>query len=228
MLPISAVLVLVFVRPPVWAQVPTDVLPPVSNANQPAVAAAVPGLLDDSAVDAAIAIGQGRGAGFIGTPTCWAHTAFMDFSAMNGGYDVAVVGPMGRVALAAQDAKKKYLPFARGNVTDDMRRMTLSVAIDPQPPSFTSGVWHHSAPATHVVVKLKGREDVVAQPLNVQLVDRSWNNAFGATFTSRGAVATFPAAAFMLMPPGDIDIVVITDYGERRCKIGKKERANIR
>jgi len=202
----------------------TGVLPPVANANANAAAIG----LTDRDVDMAIAAGQRSGGG--GGSYCMATSAFMDFSAANGSYNVLTVGPLGRIAYAAAEAKKKYLPYTRANVTPDLRQPAVSVFVEPNPPEFTGGTWHQSAPVKHVVLKLKGRADdaAVIQPISIQLVDRSWNNSFGATFTSQGAVANFDWSSFQQLPAGDVDVVVITDAGERRCKIGKKDRANLR
>lgn len=41
------------------------------------------------------------------------------------------------------------------------------------------------------------------------------------------AVAVFHLNQVKELPPGDVDIVLVTEAGERRCKIGTKDRAKL-
>jgi hypothetical protein len=65
---------------------------------------------------------------------------------------------------------------------------------------------------------------VVLQPSNVTTEQVEWANLLGGKVISNKAYATFPLEAAKGLPPGEVDIVVVTEAGERRCKIGNKDR----
>ena len=68
----------------------------------------------------------------------------------------------------------------------------------------------------------------VLQPETLETFPESWSNAMGGKWEGQGATAVFDLAAFKAMPGDEIDIVVVTAAGERRCKIGRKDRAALR
>jgi hypothetical protein len=164
--------------------------------------------------------------------TCVATSGFLDLGPENGGFAVIVEGPVGRIMRLAAEAKKKYQPFTIDNVDDEVLAANLFVVASPNGPSFTGGSWHRTAPADHLVLKRKGAKGDdpadVLQPANLETFPESWTNAMGGKWDGQGVTATFDLAAFKAMPGDEIDIVVITSAGERRCKIGKKDRAALR
>jgi hypothetical protein len=182
--------------------------------------------LSDEQLAEAIRLGQQKKAP---AHECTATAPVSQFmNSDNGSFDIFVMGPIGRVAFAAQQAKAKYLSFTLENVTDQMRTLDMAVVATPQPPEIVGGTWHRTAAATHVVLKHKKHQDIVMQPSSLELTRHEWGNAVGGKFDGQGATAVFNAAAFHALPPGDVDVVVVTDGGERRCKIGSKDRLKLR
>lgn len=177
----------------------------------------------DAQLQEAIKIGQtGKSRRLVSS--CVATSAFMDLSQWNGSYDVAILNGLGRVASLAEEAKQKYLGFPLSNVDDELRTPAIYLIAAPHKPKFTSGKWHLTAPSSHAVLKSKDNEDQVLQPEKFTTSPVSWSNAFGAEFQGTQVVAQFSFDGFGAFPKGDVDIVLITDAGERRCKVGQKDR----
>lgn len=162
---------------------------------------------------------------------CSATGAFLDLTEMNGGFYVVLEGPIGRIMRLAGEAKKKYQPFTAEQVTKELQAPTLWLLAEPYPPKFASG-WHRTPAAEHVLLKRKGASGDspadVLQPATRDLVPTSWTNALGGKWDGQGITATFDLAAFKALPGDETDIVIVTPVGERRCKIGKKDRAALR
>ena len=110
-----------------------------------------------------------------------------------------------RIALLSAEARRLYKPYPASHVPENLR--TLAVYVEAIPHDARSPV------IEHVVLKAKNRNNVV-QPNNVKNEDG-------------GAFARFPVAGTRDLPAGDIDVVVITKGGERRCKLGAKDRARL-
>lgn len=165
------------------------------------------------------------------TSSCLATSGFMDFGEMNGPFDVYVEGPYGRIMRLAREAKKKYLAFTIETVTDEQRATVVTITITPAAPTLSQNKWHRTAAADHVVLKTKppkGAEAVVLQPANIEHFPTEWSNAVGGKWQGQGAVATFDFDAVKGFPHPEFDVVVITAEGERRCKVGKKDRDALR
>ncbi len=180
-------------------------------------------------VDAAISAGL---AGKSLSSQCYATSGLMDFGEFNGGFTVVIEGPVGRIMRLALAAKKKYQPFTAADVTDEMLSRTLWLVAEPNKPTFSSGVWHRAANAEHIVLKRKGAKGDnptdVLQAESMEPYPVSWSNAMGGKWEGQGITAKFSIEAFQKMPGDEVDIVVVTPAGERRCKIGKKDRAALR
>lgn len=194
---------------------------------------AVPSLaqsLTPAEIDAAIKAGL---AGKKLSAECGARGGMMSaFDPLGGFFDVYVEGPVGRIMRTAGEAKKKYQPFTEADVTEEMLAPTLSLVATPQAPTFSGGSWTRTAPADHVVLKRKDAKGDnpadVLQPTSHEFLPATWSNAIGGKWECQGIAATFDLAAFKAMSGDEIDIVVVTGAGERRCKIGKKDRIALR
>lgn len=190
------------------------------------VVATQTGTLSPADIDAAIKAGPASKL-LLGS-SCLAIPAFSDFGPKQGGFNAIALGPFGRIMRAARDAKTKYLPFAATDVTDDMKAPTLLVEVTPRAPSGNT----ITAIATHLVLKSKppkNEQPIVLQPLSIHLDPTSWNNTkSGAHIDGQGVTATFDLAAFKAIPHEEVDIVVITPSGERRCKIGADDKRGIK
>jgi len=145
-----------------------------------------------------------------------------------GAYTVTASGAEGRIAFLAADAKRLYKPFGLSDVPPQLRdRSMLFVTVTPHAPKKSSSSYDVPSPIERVVLKSKADPNKVVQPENIELSPLEWGNLMGGKVQGNSAVATFPHSVTKELPPGDIDIVVITEAGERRCKIGTKDRAKI-
>lgn len=163
---------------------------------------------------------------------CGATGPFLDFGDQSGGFSVIIEGPVGRIMRQAAEAKKKYQPFTAADVSDDTLAPTLFLVAVPNGPFFDSSGWHRTPAAEHVLLKRKGAKGDspadVLQPTAHEFVPTSWTNAMGGKWDGQGITASFELDAFRAMPGDEIDIVIVTPVGERRCKIGKKDRAALK
>lgn len=146
----------------------------------------------------------------------------------NGTYAVVVSANAGRIASLAANAKRMYKKFALADVTDDLRVPTIFVAVEPDKPSTSGNVMSVAAEIEHVVLKTKAKIEAVVQPLNVEKEVVEFANLLGGKVESTRAIATFDYATVKELPAGaDFDVVVITPHGERRCKVGAKDRVKL-
>ena len=93
--------------------------------------------------------------------------------------------------------------------------------IEPQEDSAAvDGTIDLAASISHVVIRPEDREEGVVQPLTFETEPVEFSNLFGAQFTSTRALATFPAeAAPVASEDRDLEVVVITPAGERKCNV---------
>lgn len=166
---------------------------------------------------------------------CVAHTGFGESLAANlaggvqsdGGYRVTVSGNEGRIAFMAMEAKRLYKKFTLANVTDDMRQPAFVVQVEPIKPSSSGKTISVAAPIDHIVLKSKVKGDATVQPETVDREPVEWSNLLGGKIEANRAVATFDLGAVKELPAGDFDVVVISTAGERRCKVGAKDRQKL-
>jgi hypothetical protein len=103
-------------------------------------------------------------------------------------YYVTLTGPVGRVALAAFEAKKKYLPFVLSDVTAEMISTTLVVRAELA--LAGAGVKH--------IVFLTGKkgQEVALQPLSTEPLPQKFTNSVGGNQEANGMKAVFDTTAF--------------------------------
>ena len=146
------------------------------------------------------------------------------------GFDVAVSRGAGRIAAMAAEAKRLYKPFAVSDVPDGIRSgENAYVVVVPAAPRNSTNPTKVSVSSLieRVVLKSKSVESAVVQPIDFASEPVSWGNLMGATVEGNRAYATFSTASIRELPPGDFDVVVITKHGERRCKVGQKDRQRL-
>jgi hypothetical protein len=160
-------------------------------------------------IDAAIEAGQTGKADQL-VSRCHATAGFLDrieldenFHPKAEHFHVAFYLTPWRIALLSADAKRLYKPYQRSQVPQMWR--TLGAYVEAYPHDSRSPDIEH--------VVLKARNNVV-QPEGVKNQDE-------------GVFVRFPLAGTRELPSGDFDIVLITKAGERRCKVGAKDRARI-
>jgi hypothetical protein len=127
----------------------------------------------------------------------------------------------------AASAKRLYKKFTPENMTDDLRTPSVFVSVEPNDPPRGQNEIAVPAPIERVVLKSKSKTEAVAQPTKIDTEQVAFSNLLGAKLDASRAVAVFDIASVRELPAGDIDVVVITAAGERRCKIGTKDRARL-
>jgi hypothetical protein len=191
--------------------------------------------LDDTAVEAAIRAGEARRFGGL-ISSCVAGTGFGEgFSAQlaggvqpTGSYDVTLTGAAGRIATEAAHAKRLYRSFGVDDATAEMRDASaIFVIATPRAPQRSQNTYDVASPIQHIVLKARTSTDRVAQPLEMEIEPVEWGNLMGATVRGTSAVATFAAADVRALPPGDVEIVLVTEAGERRCRIRARDRSRV-
>lgn len=144
----------------------------------------------------------------------------------HGSYQVSLGTNVGRVAFLAAEAKKKYMPYTKADVPEDLLKPSVHVWVEPnEPVKFQKNVFWAS-PIKHIVLKSKAKDDAVVQPDKVETVPVEWTILVGK-FTGNKAYVIFPIDAVKALPAGDVDIVLITEAGERRCKVGQGDRRKL-
>jgi len=190
--------------------------------------------VSESEVLAAIQAGENKKMEAL-VSTCVAGPGFgEDFAAglagglqHNGSYSVTVSTNAGRIAYMAASAKRLYKKFTPDNMTDELRTPSVFVNVEPNKPPRGRNEVSVPAPIQHVVLKSKAKPEAVAQPTKLDTEQVAFSNLLGATLDASRAVAIFDLVAVRELPAGDVDVVIVTAAGERRCKIGGKDRARL-
>ncbi len=184
--------------------------------------------LSDAEVEVAIA------AGLRAQPkpiACYADVRFAeaistDFSR---GYSLFLRGPVINIGILAAEAKQKYVKFAKDDVTGYMKLRALTVLVQPHAPEFSNKRWQRAAPATHLVVRIpapnKQAEPTIIEPVKVKAFPVHFSG-FREEFDSQGVAAIFDLGE--IPDQQDIEFVVITEHGERDCRLSKNDRARVR
>jgi hypothetical protein len=130
------------------------------------------------------------------------------------------------VAFLAAEAKTKYLPYTKADVPEDLLKPAVHVWIEPNEPIKFQKNLLWASPIKHVVLKSKEKGDAVVQPDKLETEPVEWTNIAGK-FTGNRATVIFPMDAVKALPQGDFDIVLITEAGERRCKVRQGDRKRL-
>lgn len=144
-----------------------------------------------------------------------------------GGFQVVLSTNSGRIAYMAQRAKRLYKKISLDEVQEDLRAPAVLVTVEPIDPSRSSNTIFVPAPIEHIVLKSKAKGEDVAQPTSVEKEPVEWSNLMGGKIEANRAVAYFDYSAVKELPPGEFDIVIITTAGERKCKVGLKDRQKL-
>lgn len=193
--------------------------------------------LNDAAVEAAIKAATAKKYAWDipGTAFCSAGVGFGgNFAASmaggvqpTGNYSVLLARAAGRVGFAAQQAKRLYKKFGPADVTQDLRDdSVVSVILEPNKPTLRQNTYDVASPLEHMVIRTKGTPTAL-QPTGFAITPVEWGNLMGGRVQGTNATATFPLGAVRELPPGDLEIVLVTQAGERKCKISAKDRAKV-
>jgi hypothetical protein len=80
---------------------------------------------------------------------------------------------------------------------------------------------------SHVVLKASSKDGPAVQPGNLVVTPVPWTRGGSSVQSTRGD-ATFAIDAVTALPAGEFSIIVITEAGERKCKVDKKSRTRLR
>jgi hypothetical protein len=195
--------------------------------------AAVAQPLDEAAIVAAMRAGEARKYGHLvseclAIPGFGSHLAAEGLVRPLGNYTITLTTAPGRIAMMAAEAKRLYRPFAPGDVPEEVRAgQTVYVAALPAQPTNSSDSIHVAPPIERIVLKSKVNAAAVVQPRHLEVTPVQWSNLLGGKVDGTTALATFAAAEVRELPAGEFDMVLITTAGERRCKVGTKDRERL-
>ena len=121
---------------------------------------------------------------------------------IRGHFRVQLYGPIGRISLAAQEAKRASKPLQVSDVTPAMRALSWTVSVVPLPPRPTEQHGDDTAPlAAHVtLVPANGPSGGAVAPIREQLIPFVFGDTAG-----QGILATFDPAQ---VPERDFDIAI--------------------
>jgi hypothetical protein len=136
-------------------------------------------------------------------------------------FHVTVAKTAGQIALFMAEAKRLY-KNAESELTERMKIDSVFVNADPHQPSSGS----FPAAIEHVVLLSKSSGAAV-QPMELKVDPVEWGIAVGARARPNRASARFELRQVRELPAGEFDVVLVTQYGERRCKVGAKDRERL-
>lgn len=144
-----------------------------------------------------------------------------------GAFNVITSTTAGQIATMASDAKRLYEPFSAESVPTELRTRALFVTATPHNPSTSSGTTAIAAPIEQLILQSKAHRDAVVKPRLFSAVPVEWSNLLGGKVTNNMGSAQFDLDEVRALPAGDVDIVLITTAGERRCKLGTQDRLRL-
>jgi hypothetical protein len=147
-----------------------------------------------------------------------------------GSYEVTLAPTTGHIALLAAAAKRFYKPFALEQVPDDLKTLDTIVTAEPSQPYESStmrGSISVAAPIELIVVKAWPNRKLVVTPAEFTTEPVEWPNVAGQTLRGNRARARFRTGEILELPPGDLEIAVVTPAGERTCSIAARDRKRV-
>jgi hypothetical protein len=137
-------------------------------------------------------------------------------------FHVIVSKTAGQVAIFFAEAKRLYRTVSPDDVPEPLRTDAVFVNADPHQPS--SG----SAPgAIEHIVLISKKSGFAVQPLEFKAEPVEWGSAAGGKMPPNRATARFELSQVRELPAGEFDVVLVTEGGERRCKVGAKDRERL-
>ena len=148
-----------------------------------------------------------------------------------GSFYIVVSRAPGLIAATADYANHSKQPFSVDKVTPEMRDLTkVFVSAWPRSPVAVGPIWTEVASKIRrVVLRSKSVPTTEVKPEATRLTSVEWKDhaVKGRPPSAYQAWATFRHADVRAMPAGEIDVVLLTQDGERRCKVGLKDRARV-
>jgi hypothetical protein len=196
-----------------------------------------------SAEDIARAIEQGARGTHLDW-TCVANRAELERGVTEAPFRVLAEGPAGRIMHAARDAHAQRQAFSAADVTEALQAPVLTIVANALAPlDIVDDSRHTGALVLGVTLRTrpsKGQVAVSLEPVSHRRLQPQvpyvggviWSgNRFLDNWAGAGTVAEFDLSAFRALPPGDLDVILITGLGkagEQSCKMGAKNRQTLR
>jgi VWFA-related protein len=151
--------------------------------------------------------------------------------------DVIAEGPIGRIMRAAREANDRRLPFFPAQVSADLRAPLLRVTASLTQPQPADGQIAAAAgrptnltamaPITVVRLRSRGPSPTVLRPVSLAPGFATGRPPSGMVAVGT-LVAWFDLASFQALPGSDVEVVVSSANGERRCALSARDRRTIR
>jgi hypothetical protein len=198
--------------------------------------------LDDVAVKTAIQAGQGgKFAQWISE--CEAGPG-KDRSSVSGqpnillgGYRVVISTNSGHIALLAAEASRLQKPFDIADVPERLRSLGVYVFVDSLKPITTADRVYVPTGIDRVVLSSKTDPSSVAQSEAFEAEEVEWEQrgidrtalavAQHLGIRKSRATAMFLVASLKAVSAGDLDILVHTKAGDRRCTVRTRDRLRL-
>jgi hypothetical protein len=148
----------------------------------------------------------------------------------SGSYEVTLSRTTGQIALLAAAAKRFYKPFTVSQVPADLKTADAIMTAEPSPPelsSTTPGSVSVAAPIELLVIKAWPNRTLVIKPTAFSVDPVEWPNVAGQTVRANRARARFRLGEIVELPPGDLEIGVVTPAGERTCIVPGRDRRRV-
>jgi hypothetical protein len=160
---------------------------------------------------------------------CLAASGVKDLFTQNGflrgTFDVSVSLTQGQIAELAGAARRLYRPFLLSEAPDALKRLAVYVTAVPHEPGADDD---RAVPAIeHIILRSQVKRDLIVQPDDFATEPVNRPKYAGAKLQPNKASARFPIGAIREFPPGEFDVVVVTEAGERRCKVGNNDRRRL-
>ena len=138
-----------------------------------------------------------------------------------GGYSVTFLSHYGQIATVKSERERRYMPPPTpSDIPNELREPRLHLWIEPDGDSDGDNLIELSASIEHVVIRPEDRTEGVIQPIDFTTEPVTFRNLLGAEYVATRALATFPAdSALEAAADRDLEVVVITPAGERRCNV---------
>jgi hypothetical protein len=191
--------------------------------------------LTPSEIDAAIEAGQtGKEKPLV--LTCEAVVGFKElFRAEKAGHNplgsfaITMALSTGRIALMSAEAKRFYKPFAASQVPAELKTMAAFVVAEPRPPDVgtTAGSYIVPSPIEQVVIRAWPKRDRFVVPTELVTGPLEWPNVGGAPVRANRVRARFAVGEIRELTLGELEVVVVTQAGERTCSIRSGDRKRV-
>ena len=153
--------------------------------------------------------------------------AGLDFT---GSYELHLSATTGRIALLAAEAKRFYKPFSIAQVPEDLKVADAVMTAEPGAPELspsTPGSISVAATIELLVIKAWPSRQLVVRPTAFTTEPVEWPNVAGQTVRANRARARFRRGEILELPPGDLELAVVTAAGERSCVVPSRDRRRV-